>query len=215
MSGHVLITGATKGIGLACAEHFATRGWRVTAVARSEKDLAQLAQAFPCRRIIPVVADLATEAGIADVPSQFYDVVVLNAAAFLAGGLLSEQDVFRTLWKVNVEANHLLARRLLPFMQQNCKGHLVVIGSLGTDYWPAHLTAYVATKFALRGLFQGWASELADSGVRATLVAPGATLTSSWADEIPPPDILAPERVAEVIWEVVRDGKQGRVTVSE
>lgn len=215
MSGHVLITGATKGIGRACAERFANQGWQVTAVARSEKDLAQLAQAFPHGRIISVVADLATEEGITAIPSRFYDVVVLNAATFRPGGLLGEQDIFRDLWKVNVEANHLLARQLLPFMQQNRKGHLVIVGSLGTDYWPAHLTAYVATKFALRGLFQGWASELAGSGVKAALVAPGATLTSSWADEVPPPDILAPERVAEVIWEAVQSGKEGRITVSK
>jgi short-subunit dehydrogenase len=75
------------------------------------------------------------------------------------------------------------------------------------------MTAYVATKYALRGLFLGWESELLNSGVVATLVAPGATLTASWDGEVPPVGILTPETVAEVVWEVVRDGIGGRVTV--
>lgn len=215
MTGHVLITGATKGIGRACAAHFAAEGWSITAVARSVKDLNNLQEDFPGADILPVVADLATESGIASVPQHAYDVVVLNAATFAPGGLLGEADVFTSLWALNVQGNYRLARRLLPVLQQKRGGHLIVIGSLGTDYWPEHLTAYVATKYALRGLFMGWASELAGSGVLTTLVAPGATLTSSWDGETPPPGILPPERVAETIWSVVMNGTEGRVTISK
>jgi short-subunit dehydrogenase len=100
---------------------------------------------------------------------------------------------------------------MLPALRKKGQGHLVVIGSLGTDYWPAHLTAYVATKYALRGLFHGWETELKESGVRTTLVAPGATLTSSWDNESPPAEILLPEQVAEFVWDVIRDRREGRL----
>jgi NAD(P)-dependent dehydrogenase (short-subunit alcohol dehydrogenase family) len=127
--------------------------------------------------------------------------------------LLRGDDQFERLWKLNVRANHRLVRRILPLLRKKEQGHLVVIGSLGTDYWPAHLTAYVATKYALRGLFLGWETELKDSGIRTTLVAPGATLTSSWDNEEPPSEILMPEQVAEFIGGVIRDGREGRLLI--
>lgn len=213
MSKHILITGATKGIGRACAKRFARAGWAITAVARTEADLQAMRKEFAGERLTTVVADLGTDEGFAAIPVLPYDVVLLNAATFAPGPLLGEEDIFENLFSVNVAANHKLARSLLPTMVKTGAGHLAVIGSRGTDFQPAHLTAYVATKYALRGLFLGWETELRDSGVVTTLVAPGATLTSSWDGEVPPADILAPEVVAEVVWKCVRDGIAGRVVV--
>lgn len=213
MSKHILITGATKGIGRACAERFARMDWAVTAVARTAADLWAMEEDFVGINLTTVIADLGTEEGVAAVPLAPYDVVLLNAAAFAPGSLLGEEDIYERLWRVNVAANHQLARRLLPVLRQQNAGHLIVIGSRGTDFQPAHLTAYVATKYALRGLFLGWQAELRNSGISTTLVAPGATLTSSWDNEVPPADILAPGAVAEVVWECVRDEVEGRITV--
>ncbi|MCX8211188.1 MAG: SDR family NAD(P)-dependent oxidoreductase [Lewinella sp.] len=213
MSKHILITGATKGIGRACAKRFAHADWAITAVARTEADLQAMKEDFGDKKISTVVADLATCEGIEAVQALSYDVVLLNAATFEPGYLLATEDLYERFWQLNVRANHRLTRRLLPALRKQGAGHLVVIGSRGTDFQPAHMTAYVATKYALRGLFLGWESELLNSGVVATLVAPGATLTASWDGEVPPVDILTPETVAEVVWEVVRDGIGGRVTV--
>ena len=214
----VLITGATKGIGRACAECFATAGWSVTAVARTASDLEQMNQVwqkrFPRVPLDPIVANLATVEGISLVPEKNYDVVLLNAAGFAPGRLLEEEDVFAQLLELNVLGNHRLARRLLPALRDRSRGHLVVIGSTGTDNWKGHMTAYVATKYALRGLFLGWQKDLQDSGVLATLVAPGATLTASWENETPPPDILDPVQVAQIVLEVVQTGTTGRVVVA-
>ncbi len=214
MNRHILITGATRGIGRACLEAFAARGWRITALARSANDLQALRVAHPEAQLLTVSADLATTDGVASVPQAEYDVIILNAATFSPGQLLSsEQDVFSDLWALNGRGNHLLARRLLPAMIARNHGHLVVIGSLGTDYWPEHLTAYVATKYALRGLFLGWQAELARTNILTTLVAPGATLTSSWDNEEPPADILSPALVAEAVLRAVEQELTGRIKV--
>ena len=210
MSAKLFITGVTKGIGRACAERFLADGWSVAGVARTVADVEKmraggLAEGW--------AADIAN-GDLSWLPERAYDVVLLNAAAYTPGTLLATgEDAFERLWATNVMANHRLARRLLPPMLERGRGHLVVVGSTGTDHWKEHMTAYVATKYALRGLFLGWQSELAGTPIRCTLVAPGATLTSSWAGETPPPGILAPERVAEEVLRVVRDGVEGRVTI--
>lgn len=214
----VLITGATKGIGRACAAAFAGSGYAVTAVARTAADLTAMRSAwqerFAATELTTVIADLTRTEGIAAVPTAAYDVVLLNAAAFAPGRLLDADDRFGDLLGLNVLGNHRLARRLLPEMTRRGCGHLVVIGSTGTDHWKGHLTAYVATKYALRGLFLGWERDLAGSGVLATLVAPGATLTASWDDETPPPGILMPDTVAEVVLRAVREKITGRIVVA-
>lgn len=217
MNPQILITGATKGIGRACAACFAEAGWDVTAVARTGADLDAMQkdweQGFPRGELHTVVADLSTTEGVSQVLVRDYEVVLLNAAGFSPGRLLDEEDIFGELLHLNVLGNHRLARRLLPAMQDRGQGHLVVIGSTGTDNWKGHMTAYVATKYALRGLFLGWQEDLQDSGVLTTLVAPGATLTASWDNETPPPDILAPKQVAEAVKRVVDTATTGRVTI--
>ena len=97
---------------------------------------------------------------------------------------------------LNVLANHRLARQLLPDMRERGQGHLIVIGSTATDRTSLHMTAYAATKKALRALYEGWELELAGTGVRTTLIAPGATLTSSWDGQALPPRMLAATDVA-------------------
>lgn len=217
MSKHALITGATKGIGRACAEAFAREGWKITAVSRTAEDLIRMQEAwsrsFPGEQLLTVASDLSTKEGVAAIPLGTYDLVILNAATFRPGSLLGEDDVLEDLIGLNLLGNHRLARRLLPLMVGRAGGHLVIIGSTGTDNWKEHMTAYVTTKYALRGLFLGLQRDLAGSSVLATLVAPGATLTASWANETPPPDILDPAHVAAEVWRVVAGGIEGRIVV--
>ncbi|MEL7160596.1 MAG: SDR family NAD(P)-dependent oxidoreductase [Bacteroidota bacterium] len=214
---HVLITGGSRGIGRACAEYCGEQGWSVTAVARGAIALEALAdhwreQGWPGALHL-LVADLTTEKGRNAIPATGYDAVVLNAAEYRPGRLLDETDVFADLLALNVHANHLLARRLVPGLLKRSEGRLVVIGSLGTDTWPSHMTAYVATKYALRGLYEGWHRDLADTGVKVSLIAPAATLTSSWAGETPPTDILSPRTVALAVGDAIAGAREGRVVV--
>ncbi|MCP9234521.1 SDR family oxidoreductase [Lewinella sp. JB7] len=206
---NVLITGASRGIGRACAERFARAGHDVTAVARTTSALRQLAAEFP-ERITAVTADLTTYPD----PGGPYDLIVLNAGYYAPGSLLDPaRDVFAESWTLNVMANHHLARILLPPLIERGHGHLIVIGSTATDDTSPHMTAYAATKKALRGLFEGWEQELSGTGVAATLIAPGSTLTSSWDGETPPPRILAASDVADLVYRAVTEGLSGRITI--
>ncbi len=203
----VIVTGASRGIGRACAAAFAAAGHAVTAVARSAEQLEELAAQYPS--ITPLTADLTRE-----VPGGDFDVVILNAGYYAPGGLLDgERDVFGESWALNVLANHRLARTLLPPMISRGGGHLVVIGSSATEKTQPHMTAYATTKKCLRALWDGWEEELRGTGVHCTLVAPGATLTSSWAGETPPPRILLPEQVAALVYRAVAEGLTGRLTI--
>ena len=204
----VLITGASRGIGRACAEEFARQGHQVTALARTVEQLASLQEAHP-ENIEPLVADLAEDI---TVPAT-YDVLLLNAAYYAPGGLLDARDVYGESYALNVLANHRLARQLLPAMRLRGTGHLLVIGSTATDGTSPHMTAYAATKKALRGLYEGWEQELADTGVRTTLIAPGATLTSSWDGQALPPRILAVSAVAQLVYRAVAEGLTGRIVL--
>ncbi len=204
---NVLITGASRGIGRACAEKFASEGHHVVAVARSEDQLKDLAANH--HGVEARVADLRVET-----ISGNYDVLVLNAGYYAPGTLIDPtRDVFAEAWQLNVMANHRLVRSLIPGMIRRGSGHLVVIGSTSTDDTSANMTAYAATKKALRGLWEGWVEDLGGTGVRTTLVAPGATLTSSWANENPPPRILQAEEVADLVYQVVAEGLTGRKVI--
>ena len=214
MSKTVLITGGTRGIGRACAERFARAGYAVSVIARGQMELRKLqdhwAEHYPTP-LTTLALDLTDAAAIASVPRRAFDVVILNAATYRPGGLLeAKTDHFEDLLTLNVLGNHRLLRHLGA---EHLPGHLVVIGSTGTDHFKPYMTAYVATKYALRGLFLGWQAELADAETKTTLVAPGATLTSSWDGETPPPDILQPAEVAQTVYACVRDGREGRVLV--
>ena len=205
---HILITGASRGIGRACAERFARAGHEVTAVARTEAELRTLAAAFP--NLQYRIADLRTET-----PGGRYDAVILNAGVYAPGSLLDPaRDVFAESWELNVLANHRLARALLPPMIRAGRGHLLVIGSTATDAAAPHMTAYAATKKALRGLWEGWQQDLAGTGVRTALLAPGATVTSSWKNEDPPPHALTASAVAERAYTIVTEGLEGRHVLS-
>ncbi len=219
MNPHILITGVSRGIGRACAEHFAQEGWDVSGVARNGTAFAvmqaQWQRDYPSSKLQLIAADLSTTAGQSAIPTLPYDVILLNAATYTPGNLLDAvPDLFSDLLDLNVLANHHLVRRLLPTLIDRGTGHLVVIGSLGTDTWPGNMTAYLATKYALRGLFLGWQKDLAQSGILATLVAPGATLTSSWDGETPPENILTAATVAARVWDVVAQRSEGRIVIS-
>jgi uncharacterized protein len=172
LSGTVLVTGATGGLGQAIARALAARGAKLVLTGRRADVLDPLAAETDGRAIAIDLADrdaaerLAAEVG--DV-----DVLVANAA-LPASGLLDEyttEQIDRVL-DVNLRAPILLARLLSPGMVSRGRGHLVFMSSLAGKSAQANNSLYSGTKFGLRGFALGLRADLRDSGVGVSAIFP-------------------------------------------
>jgi NAD(P)-dependent dehydrogenase (short-subunit alcohol dehydrogenase family) len=179
-----MITGASSGLGRVLAEEALGRGDRVIATARDPQQLADLLERFPDTAIAARLdvtetneAHAAANAGI----TAFHriDVVVNNAGYGLFGALedLSD-DELRREFDTNVFGGLNVIRAVLPQLRRQRSGHLVQISSLeGIAPALAGETAYAATKFAMEGLVEGLAKEVAHLGIGVTIVEPGPLRT--------------------------------------
>lgn len=181
-----IVTGASRGIGRAITIALAERGVRVVALARSRDELA--AVTADAQRHAPdstfAVCDVGVWADVAAAVQQTVDrfgridLVVNNAgfgsyAPFLAASL----EEFHALMQVNYFGSLHVTRAVLPTLLEQRSGHLVFIASIaGRIASPRH-TGYAATKFAVVGLAESLAYELAPYGIRITTVNPGTVAT--------------------------------------
>ena len=179
-----LITGASSGLGRALANAALDRGERVVATARDRNSVAELerhheGQAIAARLDV-TDADQARAAIDAAVAAfDRLDVVVNNAGYGLFGALeeLADDDL-RRQFDTNVFGALNVTRAALPQLRRQRSGHVVQISSLeGVAPMLAGETAYAATKFAVEGLCEALAKEVAHLGVRVTIVEPGPVRT--------------------------------------
>jgi NADP-dependent 3-hydroxy acid dehydrogenase YdfG len=179
-----LVTGASRGIGLAAARALASGGARLAMIARTPAPLGTAARELGA---LPVPCDVADEravhAALARIVSELGAPTILinNAGAFHLATLeqTSPDDLRRTL-ELNLVAPFLLARAVLPAMRSAGRGHIVTIGSIADRATFPENAAYSASKFGARAVHQVLREELRGSGIRATLVSPGPTDTPLW-----------------------------------
>jgi NAD(P)-dependent dehydrogenase (short-subunit alcohol dehydrogenase family) len=182
-----LVTGASRGIGAAIARALADAGARVVRVARTLPDTGSGPWVdLPCD-----LTDAAQVERLAErvLHEQGSPAMVVNSAG---GFLLRPLDQttpadFDAQLAVNLRASFLLARAFLPPMRAAGGGAFVSIGSVADHTGFPENAAYAASKYGLRGLHETLAAEFHGTGVRLTLVSPGATDTTIW-------DPFAPER---------------------
>lgn len=207
-----LVTGATSGIGAATARSLAAAGARVLLVARRRELLARIADEI---RGHSLPADLANDHQLRTMAGEVSarlggapDILVHAAGVFSLAplGQVRARDLDRS-WEVNLRSAFLLVRAFLPEMVRRDGGHIVMVGSVaGRKAFPDN-SAYSASKFGLRGMHEVLVEETRGTGVRASLVEPGACDTPLWdpidPDEHPglPPreGMLRPEQVADAI----------------
>jgi NADP-dependent 3-hydroxy acid dehydrogenase YdfG len=209
-----LVTGASRGIGFACARALAAAGVRVAMCARGEETLRAAARDIGLGAL-PIVCDLArvesARSTVKEVESAFGgapDIIVNNAGLFMLAPLeaTSPADFARTV-DTNLVAPFTILHAWLPAMRARRSGHILTIGSIADRNALPENAAYAASKFGLRGLHEVLRAELRGSGVRASLVSPGPVDTPLW-DPVDPDRrpgftpralMLAPEAVADAV----------------
>ena len=153
------------------------------ATARQPEGIAELEERFsPRAKVLRLdVTDPAeVHAAVATALATFgkLDVVVNNAGYGLLGALeeLSEEQI-RAQFETNVFGVLHVTRAVLPHLRQQRSGHLLQISSVGGQVTSAGLAVYQATKFAVEGLSEALAKEVAPLGIRVTIIEPGAFRT--------------------------------------
>jgi short-subunit dehydrogenase len=199
MSKHVpitwLVTGCSKGLGLALAKAVLARGDRLVATARKLDSLKELTQSAP-DRVLALALDVNDEAAAVEVVAKAVeafgaiDVLVNNAGYGLAGAIEEITDAeARAQIETNVFGALNLTRAVLPGMRSRRRGHLLQISSAAGFVATPGLGLYNASKFALEGFSEALAQEVSAFGIHVTIVEPGPFRTD-WAG----PSLVTPAR---------------------
>jgi 3-hydroxy acid dehydrogenase / malonic semialdehyde reductase len=183
----ILITGASSGIGAACAKVFADAGARLILASRRIEKLQQLATTLQLTSQTGYLVQLdvrlriAVESAISTLPSQWSDIDILINNAGLSRGLdkLHEGDYsdWEEMIDTNIKGLLYLTRYVVPGMVQRGNGHIVNIGSIaGHQTYPGG-NVYCATKAAVKAISEGLKQDLLGTPIRVTSVDPGMVET--------------------------------------
>ncbi len=211
----VWITGASSGIGLACAKALAHSGRRIVMSSRNRPHLIRMvtgiradggdAKAVQCdvsneedvdwaiKSIIKAFKEgpdiLINNAGI----SPYYDIEEMTP------------KIFDEVIAINLTGNFLCAKAVLPEMIRKGKGTIVQMLSIASTKAFAGGTAYGASKFGALGFTNALREEVRDKGIKVVSVMPGATETPSWGDETEEyhDRMMQPEDIAQAILDIL------------
>ena len=183
-----LVTGASSGIGAACAEAFAGEGARVVLLARRKDRLERLAARLrdaygvDCKVVTADVSDVkAVTNAFEDLPAEWQEVDILVNGAGLVKGVAPEwetaADDIDTMFDTNVKGLLTMTRLCVPGMLQRERGHVINIGSIaGHETYPGG-SIYAATKYAVRALSKSLKMDLLGTPIRVTSIDPGLVET--------------------------------------
>ena len=183
----VLITGATSGIGEACARKFAQGGYDVIITGRRAQLLANLKKELEEEgvRVLALAFDVrnrnAATAAINSLPLEWQQIDVLINNAGLALGLEPEYEGSFEDWETMIDTNIkgllTMTRLVVPRMVKRDSGHVINIGSVAGDAAYAGGNVYCGTKAAVKTITDGLRIDLAHTSVRVTNVKPGLVET--------------------------------------
>lgn len=202
-----IITGASRGIGKAIAEHYAREGAKLVISARHEETLRNVNNELGAKgaESISVVADMSNESDVVNLVRTAYDAygridVLVNNAGFGIFKPVVETSVddFDRLFDVNVRGTFIAARETLRYMIKQNDGVIINIASLAAKNAVENAAIYAATKWAVLGFGKSLMLEVRKYNIRVITICPGSTDTDFGSRSRPNRDkILKPEDVAE------------------
>lgn len=207
---NVIISGASKGIGRAMAELFASKGANLAICARSVEDIRafgnELAEKYKNQQIIAVSADMSKKDSIVSFAARIreqwsrVDLLINNAGVFIHCELADPNtvDAFEQMMNTNLYSAYYLTQEILPLMLPHKSGHIFNICSIASIM---PYGAYAVSKHAMLGFSKALREEMKDKGIRVTSILPGATFTASWdGSPLPEERFMKAEDIAEAVW---------------
>jgi short-subunit dehydrogenase len=184
----VLITGSSRGLGLALAEEFAAQGARLVICARDQRELetARARLAAHGAEVLAVTCDVTVQEDVQSLVNEatarfgHIDVLVNNAGVIQVGPLEAQTLTdFQEAMDVMFWGTVYPTLAVLPQMRQRGSGHVANITSIGGKVSVPHLLPYSCAKFAAVGFSEGLRAEMARHGIKVTTVVPGLMRTGS------------------------------------
>lgn len=186
---NILITGASSGIGAACAKHFAQQGSNLLLCSRKIDALNLLAREISSEYGVEVYAfalDISDHEKIkqtfASLPTQWktVDILINNAGAALGLETLQEADLndLEVMINTNIKGLIYMTKEVLPVMLARNMGHIINIGSIAGHQVYPKATVYCATKYAVKALTEGLRMDVLGSDIRISAIDPGAVKTN-------------------------------------
>ena len=184
----VMITGATSGIGLACARKFAANGDKLILTGRNEHRLEEIRKELADKgtQVLTLVFDVRDREAAArcvnGLPTEWQEIDVLVNNAGLALGLEPEYEGLWEDWETMIDTNIkgllTMTRLIVPGMVARDRGHVINVGSVAGDAAYANGNVYCATKSAVKTLSDGLRIDVAGTAVRVTNLKPGLVETN-------------------------------------
>lgn len=179
-----LITGVSSGFGRGLAEAVLKRGEQVIGTLRNAAQLAEFESLAPGRAFAVQLDVTDRDAIFREIPAAIrraggVDVVVNNAGYGLAGAIeeISDEEA-RHVMETNFFGTLEVIQAALPFLREKGSGHILNLSSLAGIQGFGGMGLYNASKFAVEGLSEALAAELAPFGIKVTLIAPGSFRTA-------------------------------------